>query len=218
MEQTEREEFEQDKQQIPQSHEGEVVEETQIRHRNKIVQKLTFDFDTYVYPKRFIDPLFLKERDTLTLHNGFELKKAVDTTNVAQINLDKVVEYTKGDERLPRDMILQKPTDRTDVHFTKDLTWKGLQLPKHEGLSIYPRVDYMARRIAKWINAGNFKTVTLVMLDTQRLLAPYMVLSKIIRYCGHLDNLHIVCSDSWYSYGIWGQYWFLKSDQKNLLT
>ena len=41
-----------------------------------------------------------------------------------------------------------------------------------------------------------------------------MLLSTIIRRCPQLKEIHFICSDSWYSYGVWGQYFFLKSEKK----
>eukprot|EP00494_Astrolonche_serrata_P001797 UN01803 len=72
----------------------------------------------------------------------------------------------------------------------------------------------MTRRCADWINENEFTNISLLHVDSGRLLGPYMSLSKIIRYCPNVQNIHLICSDSWYSQAILGQYWFLKSEKK----
>ena len=63
-------------------------EEEQIKHRNKAVKKLTYEFDSYVYPKRSIDAGYQKPKDTLVFHhNKIEMPNAIDYTNVKQMDV-----------------------------------------------------------------------------------------------------------------------------------
>jgi len=207
--------------QLPNSdHVGEEGEdglggEEPVFYRNKEVKKLSFEFDDVVYPRRHIDAAFQKARDTLTFSNGMELTKAIDYSNIAKIDTSNVTPmYVLPDEsRLPRKDVLMKPTDRTQVETVK-LEWRGLRLPNNEGFSLYPRVDYRSRRIAKWVKNGGFTDVGIVCCDSGMLLAPYMLLSAILRDCPQVETINLICSDSWYSSGVWGQYFFINADQK----
>jgi len=205
-----------DNYQIPNTDNIGFEEEEPVYHRNKLVKKLEFEFDDIVYPRRHIDEAFEKKRDTLTFANGMELKKSTDYTNLAKIDTSDVTPlYVLPDEsRLARKDILMKPTDRTSVINAAKLEWRGMKLPDGEGMSIYPRVNYRSRRVTKWINSNGFTDVGVVCCDSGALLAPYMLLSSILRDCPKIENLTIICSDSWYSAGCWGQYFFVSSDQK----